>query len=63
MNGPKEEELLKRIRTFVPDIKKNTIGIVVKLPSKNPAEAKVALDHAINSALSNEAIPLQISSL
>lgn len=53
LNGPKEEELLKRIKTFVPDLKKNTIGLVVKLPSKNPAEAKVALDHAINSVLSN----------
>lgn len=38
-------------------------GIIMKLPSKNPAKAKAAMDHMLNSIIKSEDLPFKIESM
>ena len=53
MKGEGHTKTIERIKSLIPELKteENKLSFVMRLPSKNPAEAKAAIDTLLNDTI------------
>ena len=53
VKGEGHTKTIERIKSLIPELKteENKLSFVMRLPSKNPAEAKTAIDTLLNDTI------------